>query len=1031
MSLQRPPWWRRVTLRDTLIFTGPPLALALWVFGSACLDYQRIRQFDDWWSNATSVRKFGFNRLRAVWNLPRATALRERIPAEDESRQTIRLRVDRSEWSELSRDVGGHWGEWIRGALVDGNDHLDVRLRFRGDGSAHWTSEKKSLSVKTGKDALYKGFRRLNFSVKDVLPQYLANSLAADFDLLAPETEVVPLYVNEHYYGIFRFIEPVDEAFLRRHRRMPGNVFRGDTAERGEYFKNLPRELFANPEIWDRVAANDRPGAPREWAVRGLIEDLNGSTFEDHRRLMKRLDQGELSRLLALMLACGDPFHMSGIHNQLWYEDPATGVLHPVVWDLRLLDLEHPLPHSNWNRFWRAVLREPAVLDGALGHLARWIEDDRLLDLARRRVVTTYAQYRDHFEYDQLRAGVIPPVGRPGEVLARLRKNLEVLREWTRDTRVRVATGPWVGDLVVVDLLVGGRAGAELAGFAFEAGGSPPGDVPGDVEVWADANLSGRLDEGDLRLGARSLEQGVEPRRILLEPPQRLLPGVAASGAELAPEPLHYRFFVRAADGRAELPRLEPLLVSLHAATPVRVEAWEPGEAVPEAASWHPWRSFEPAGETRVLAGEVFLERDLVVPEGSTLVIEPGATLALGPDVSIVSFGRVEARGTARAPITVAAAEEDLPWGVFALQGPGASGSRLEHVRFRGGGGARVGRVEYKGAVCVHAAEDVEFRRSAFSANLRCDDLLNVVQAEVDLVQCTFDDANADSIDYDMSTGRIVGCEIRNSGNDGLDLMTASPLVARCTIAGSGDKGISVGEAARPRIVECLIEGCERGLEVKDLSEPLIVDTEVRGNTVGLLQRRKNWRYGGAGRAKWIGGFGLENDDPYEGLDGALLTRHEGDADWFRALATGGARRVAGGAFRDDLRHTTGGWRRSGGARWLAVKESALAATFRRGEGAIGRRVDWRLAADGSRYALVIEAAGEGLEDVRVGLSTELGTLERELVLDPLPGVARYTIIELAPGTYEGIAITARPVGGAGTLRLLRCVVLARPWGEL
>jgi len=136
---------------------------------------------------------------------------------------------------------------------------------------------------------------------------------------------------------------------------------------------------------------------------------------------------------------------------------------------------------------------------------------------------------------------------------------------------------------------------------------------------------------------------------------------------------------------------------------------------------------------------------------------------------------------------------------------------------------------------------------------------------------------------------------------------------------------------------------------------------------------------------------------------------------------------VAGGGFVDGLVSPAQGWRRFGGVRWLSVDERALRATFRRGEGGIGRRVDWHLAADGSRYALLIEAAGEGLEDVFVGLSTGHGKIERELELDPRPDVARATVIELAPGDYPAIALTARTAesGAAGTLRVLRCTVLA------
>jgi hypothetical protein len=1017
---------RRATLRDALLFSVPLMALAVGLLGAACLDYHRISQFDDWWSRATSVRKFGWYRVRAALNAPSASTLRGRLSAEDTAREVVRLRVDRGVWDELHSDVGGTWGTWVDAVLERDEDLHSVKLRFRGDGSAHWTSEKKSLALKTDKDDLYKGFRRLNFTVKDVLPQYLTNSLAADFDLLGPETAVVPLFVNGHYYGVFRFVEAVDESFLRRNDRMPGNVFRGDTAERGEYFKGLPRELFLNPEIWERVAANDRPGAPQPFAIRGLIEDLNGSTYQDHQRMMSWLDQDELSRLLALMLACGDPFHMSGIHNQLWYEDPVTGLLHPIVWDLRLLDLERPPPHSNYNRLWRAVLRDPRVLDGALETLADWLADDRLAELARARVESTYELYREHFEYDELRSGVIHPVGDPRSTLERFDANLATLRGWTQDARVSVHVEAQPDGSHLIDLFAGGRAGAELVGLAFESG------PPHRVDLVADQDRDGARSTGDRPLEV-TLDSNVGTYAALLERPEILLPGCGGSGAELVSETLHYRFFLRAEDrdgAPLELASLRPVLRRRHDRAPLEPAAWEP-VAVPSTSSWHPWQEAALEREDVHLAGDVHLREDLVIPAGSTLTIAPGTTLALDPDVSVLVRGRLLAHGREGSPITVVNADATRPFGVFALQGSGANGSRIEHTSFEGGGGRLVDRIEYKGSVCVHDADGVLFRDCAFAANMRCDDLVNVVSARVDLVRCTFDDANADAIDYDLSSGAIRDCVIRNSGNDGIDLMSCSPRIVTTSIVGSGDKGISVGENARPLVWKSEISGCERGMEVKDLSTPMIFDTRIVSNVVGVVQRHKNWRYGAGGRAKLIGSILADNELDYEGGGDSVLTESGADLEWARELISGSSRVLLSGAFVDDFGPPTKGWRAMGRVRSLGVRTGALTAKWGDGAGAIGALVDWQLPHDRSRYLLVIEAAGSGLAEARVTVATEGDELSVPLALDANPDIARYTILELTAGTVRALTVAAQPTERRGTLRIFGWRVVVVPREEI
>jgi hypothetical protein len=73
---------------------------------------------------------------------------------------------------------------------------------------------------------------------------------------------------------------------------MPGNIFRADTAERGDYFKGLPREVFANPFIWDRAANNDRPGRVRHVVARAVpARPSTRARSKEHERFMQWLDR--------------------------------------------------------------------------------------------------------------------------------------------------------------------------------------------------------------------------------------------------------------------------------------------------------------------------------------------------------------------------------------------------------------------------------------------------------------------------------------------------------------------------------------------------------------------------------------------------------------------------------------------------------------------------------------------------------------------------------------------------------------------
>jgi hypothetical protein len=1002
------PWWKRATLRDVLLLTVPPMALALYVFVSACLDYHRIRQYDDWWARTGGVSHYTELRLRSAASTLTATELRERIANDYESVDTLRLRIDQGAWDRIGSDVGATWGRWIEASIEDAGDVHPVEVRLRGDNSVHWTSEKKSISIKTSRDRLYKGHRELIFSLKTVLSQHLTNSLAQDFDLLGPRSDVVPLYVNNQYYGIFRFIEPVDESFLRRNERMPGNIFRADAAVRGERFKNMPRAVFQNPYAWERVAENARPGAP-EGVLFGFLTDLARGTAEDHVRFMGHFDRSELARLFALMLFTGDPYHMSDIHNQLWYEDPSSGRLHPIVWDLRLLRLDEPRERFTLNQFWHAALRDPQLLDETLRYVAGWLEDDRFDRLTADRAQSVNDRYADHFAYDFLRAGVIYASPTPDVLMNFLRDNLETLREWTGDARVAAHVERSGETTWTLDLRASGYSGSELVALTTD-------DTAAGLELRADSNLNGVLDDSDRVI---STTQDASAGRTVahLEKPEVLLPGWAGSGSDLITEPLHYRFFLT-----ADSP-LENVGVELRrriGGEPLAPATLDVNELVPARISWHPFELERPAPQDVRLTGQVRLTEDLIVAEGARLTIEAGTDLALDPGVSILVRGQLAALGTAERPIRVRAAT-DSPWGVFALQGAGANGSRLAFVGFERGGGALLEGVEYKGSVCVYGAEDVQLTDCTLADNERCDDLLNVVSSGVDLVRCQFTGANADAVDYDLSTGSIVECVISGAPNDGIDLMTSSPRILATRIENCGDKGMSFGEDCAPLVFDCDVSGCARGLEVKDFSAPILLSSRITGNALGLLQQSKNWRYGGGGRAKLVSSLLADNTEDYRGDDGSLLTVASTDDPWVRHLfGVEGSRPqfLIERRFEEGFNVPSDAWRTKGSVRTLEVRERELVARLRRGTGAVAEAVALELPAGPSGYVLVLEAAGEGLTEAALVASGPNGQLSCPLNLAPEADRLSYTVLELPPGKYDGFAVRARATDAGGALRI-------------
>lgn len=1020
---------RSLRLFDAVCLTTVPLLLAGYLVWSAAAAFRRDIQFDDWWSARSSVESRFDARVRAFRNLPRLLRVERRLDAGRKDAGIVRLSLPSDTWTRMWTDPQLGWGVWTDAELTLDGGTLPVKLRKRGDNSVHWSTDKHTITVRTPREEFFKRYRAFGLSVKDPLQAFLANRLAGEFGLLAPSTTLVPVFINNRFSGLYRFIEPVDESFLRPFDRMPGNIFRGDAAERSDYFKGLPRDVFQNPYIWNRVAMNDRPTGPGTRQLERFLADVNGTTFERHLSLMNRVDRAELTRLLAYLLLTGDPYHMDAVHNQLWYEDPSTGMLHPIPWDTRLLRLSRQ--DQRLSPVFRALLRDPFLVDGILREVRQRL-DGGFLETADSLLRAMVTRYPDAIAYDQLRAGLVPDPGDPDEALGLLRANATELRRWLDQAVVAVATGR-TGGLTVVDLDLRGYVGVDLTALQLPDAGAAPA-------VFLDRNRNGALDAGDPAVPGTYRAGVFTPTT-----PVALLPGWRTDTLGVRPGRLAYRLFVRGASGP-----VGPVLANRVTGAAVEPVAWTAGEAIPASRSYSPWAFPVPGHTVHRWSGTVRLTESVRIPEGDTLIVAAGTTLRLAPDVNIVSRGPILMQGTRERPINVIPDVPGRPWGTFSALRHGADGTTVTWTRFYYGGGGFQDGVEYIGMVNLHRVNRVLFRHVTFEQNVRSDDTFHALHSQFVLDSSEFINANSDAVDLDISTGIIAYNRFRNSGGDAIDLMTSTPLVYGNHIVGSGDKGVSVGEASGPLVFNNYIEGCKRGVEVKDRSTPVVINNQLVRNGVGVYQDRKNWRYGGGAWATVANNLfdgnklGIQSDifsrltladnlglDTAVGAGAGWIARtaatpasREG-LGWLYALygipAAADTAGLAPGLeprhqpdlvgsqeFEDDFGEYTDGWTAEENIVRLVKRRSVLTLSVESHPGAIARAVDWTVP-PGEEWMVVVEASTAELTGATVEVTGSAGPLTRPLDLTGDPMLFRLTALRLPPGHYSGLRLRAAP----------------------
>ena len=246
--------------------------------------------------------------------------------------------------------------------------------------------------------------------------------------------------------------------------------------------------------------------------------------------------------------------------------------------------------------------------------------------------------------------------------------------------------------------------------------------------------------------------------------------------------------------------------------------------------------------EWEVAPGAWRLESDLVVPRGATLRLRPGTTLLFDPGHSIVSYGRLSFEGRADAPITLKNGGIGC-WGVVALSGDGANGSRFSHVRFVHASQGFAGATDLNGALTVIDAnatvEDCRFE------DLIGEDALHVERSHVEIKRTAFVRLVSDGIDLVNGEARIEDALFEDIGDDAVDAGHGS----RATLKGvlvrrAAGKAASSGQGSQVKIADSVFLDSVRGISSFD-------DADVFAETTLIaFSKRSSVQVTGYGDAK-------------------------------------------------------------------------------------------------------------------------------------------------------------------------------------
>jgi hypothetical protein len=238
--------------------------------------------------------------------------------------------------------------------------------------------------------------------------------------------------------------------------------------------------------------------------------------------------------------------------------------------------------------------------------------------------------------------------------------------------------------------------------------------------------------------------------------------------------------------------------------------------------------------------GAVRIEKTVVLPASSSLIIKPGTHIKISEGKAIIFHGVVKAIGKPGNEIVFTSSKPDNNFGSLIFNHWSMPGSKFKDVVIERGKDFLWKERFYSGALSAYNTP-LSLIRVVFRNN-HGDDAFNAKYSNSTIESSAFYDNAADAIDLDFSGGMIRNSIFINNGNDGIDVGTSIPIIEGNWIENSGDKAISIGEESKPYIGGNVFYMNKVGIAVKDGAFPIIENALFINNKTAFsmfIKKRK------------------------------------------------------------------------------------------------------------------------------------------------------------------------------------------------
>ena len=700
----------------------------------------------------------------------------------------------------LSRGVNFSSSEdYVPAMLTVDNEAYRIKMRLKGDSPDHWGSQKQwSFRIRVKDDKTILGMKQFSIQrsvTREHLVEWLYHQLQEYVGLISLRYDYVEVVLNGKNLGLYAVEEHFDKLLIENNHYREGPIVRFNDSsywihrsEKREDYIDYQEAYWLGPvDVFHPARTERSPQRLEQFQkAKNLLERLRRRQMKAH----QVFDVDKLAMYFAILDLWGNA-HAAQYHNSRFYYNPVTSRLIPIGFDSSDLLQAKALVGSTQEyqqksdlMTWEWCLFEDEILYRKYIQALKQVSAPEFVDHFLKTIQTEYGRVRDivyacfpHYTFEKMDM---------------LKQNQEFIRK-TLDPTIGIqayfykAEGKeqklhlQIGNIQfmpieIVGVSVGGKDVLALDEPVVLRGKIP--SAPVEYKLMA---FTGRSDDGDF---SKEMISKIKVQYRVM-------------GMDDIKEAFVYKWpylnddfmdndFIRKG---SQYKNSEFLVVD----DSLREIVIKPG-------AWN-------------------IEKDIVIPEGYTVIANEYTELNLKGRAKIISYSPVRFIGTEDHPLVITS-NDSTGQGIAVLKAQGPS--VLRHVIFTNLAAPKASGWELLGAVNFYESP-VAIDHCLFQGNRDSDDLLNIIRSDFTIDKSSFEKSYADAIDIDFSQGAITDSSFVESGavsgnGDGIDFSGSVVTLSNIIIRGVSDKGLSVGERSQVSAENIKISNAQIGIASKDSS---------------------------------------------------------------------------------------------------------------------------------------------------------------------------------------------------------------------